>query len=99
MTTALQIMTRSMRLAGVIGKGESLDADESADGLAALNSMLESWQTDRLFVYQIREDKFTLLTGFFGYTVGTGGDFNIPRPVKLEDTCFILKDNVQYPVG
>ena len=59
MTTATQIITRAMRLARVIGKGETPDADESADGLQALNTMLDSWQIKRLFVYQIREESFT----------------------------------------
>jgi hypothetical protein len=44
-TTAIDLITRSMRLARVLSKGEPLDADESADGLAALNSMMASLST------------------------------------------------------
>lgn len=99
MTTAVGMITRSMRLAGVIGKGETPDADESADGLVALNAMLDSWKLDRLFVYRITENSFTLNVGFNSYTVGPGGNFNMDRPVKVEDSCFILLSNIQYAVN
>lgn len=87
-----------MRLATVIGKGEAPDTDESADGLVALNAMLDSWRLDRLLVFRITENSFTLTPGFSTYSVGVGGNFNIERPIKLEDTCFILLNNIQYAV-
>lgn len=99
MTTAVEMITRAMRLATVIGKGEAPDADESADGLVALNAMLDSWELDRLFVYRITENSFTLNVGFNSYTVGPGGNFNMDRPVKVEDSCFILLSNIQYAVN
>lgn len=99
MTTAVGMITRAMRVATVIGKGEAPDSDESADGLTALNAMLDSWKLDRLFVYRIAENSFTLNVGFNSYTIGVGGNFNIERPVKLEDSCFILVSNIQYPVA
>lgn len=98
MTTAVGLITRAMRLATVIGKGEAPDADESADGLTALNAMLDSWKLDRLFVYRIVENSFTLTVGFDSYTVGSGGNFNIERPDSVEDSCFILLSNIQYAV-
>lgn len=99
MTTAVGMITRAMRVATVIGKGETPDADESADGLVALNAMLDSWKLDRLFVYRITENSFTLNVGFNSYTVGPGGNFNMDRPVKVEDSCFILLSNIQYAVN
>lgn len=98
MATALGIITRAMRLAGVIGKGETPDADESADGLVALNSMLDSWQIESLFVSQILEESFTLTSGFDAFTIGSGGNFNTTRPAKVVDTCFILLSNIIYNV-
>ena len=98
MTTAVGMITRAMRLAGVINKGETLDSDEAADGLACLNSMLPSWSTERLFIYQVVESTFNLVAGSEAYTIGSGGNFNVSRPDRLEDSCFILLSDVIYPV-
>lgn len=87
-TTALSMITRSMRLAGVLSKGEQPDADEAQDGLDALNTMLESWSTERLFAYYIPEETLTL-TSASVYTVGPGGDLNTDRPTRIEDANFI----------
>ena len=97
MATALSMITRSMRLAGVIGKGEALDSDEAADGLAALNAMLDSWQLERLFVYQIVQGSHTWASGA-SKTIGSSGDLNTTRPNRI-DSAFIVDSNSQwYPL-
>jgi hypothetical protein len=107
MTTASDIVSRSLRLIGVLGQGRrTLTANELADGIDALNSMLESFSLERLMVYQILEENFSLVIGTGSYTIGTGGTFNTTRPVKIEnaflrdssnnDYSLALIDNAQY---
>lgn len=98
MATALDMITRAMRLAGVIGKGESPSDDEAADGLEALNSMLDSWQTERLFVYQISENSFTWGSGNQSRTVGAAGNFVMARPAQVDDSTYFVQNNISYPV-
>lgn len=43
MTQVRDIVTRSMRLLGVLQSGENPSAEESEDGMAALNDMLNAW--------------------------------------------------------
>lgn len=95
MATALQMMTRSMRLAGVIGKGESLDNDEAQDGLTALNSMLDSWKIDRLFVYQIVQSSYTWPSATSSRTIGSGGNFSTTRPDRIQ-SAFVVDSNSQW---
>lgn len=97
MPTALQLITRSMRIARVIGKGETLDDDEAADGLTALNAMLDSWQIERLFVYQIRSETFTWAGNDQTQTVGSGGDFNTDLPTRVADDCSFTSGGIDYP--
>lgn len=97
MATALDLITRSMRLAGTIGKGEIPDADEAQDGLEALNAMLDSWQIERLFVYQIRAEQFTWDANDQTQTVGSGGDFNTDLPTRIDDSCSFTIDSVDFP--
>ena len=96
MATALDMITRSMRLAKVIGTKEALTNDEAADGLNALNTMLEAWTLDRLSVYQIIRATKVLTASDGNYTVGAGGDIDIPRPNKLEDSCFIRVGTIDH---
>lgn len=98
MATALTIITRSMRLARVIGKGETLDPDESADGLYALNSMLDSWQTERLFVYSIRDESFTWTASAASRTVGAAGDFVTDRPSRVDRSSYFTISGIDYPI-
>ena len=98
MATALSMITRSMRLAGVIGKGEALDSDEAADGLTALNTMLDSWKLERLFVYQIAQGSYTWPAATTSRTIGSGGNFTDQRPDRI-DSAFVVDSNSQwYPL-
>ena len=99
MATAQTIVDRAARLVGGVSSGESCTADESADGLIALNAMLESWQIDKLFVYAFTDTAFTLVPTDASYTVGPAGNFALtPRPHKIEE-CFVRVSNEDYPVA
>lgn len=43
MATANQIISRSLRLLGVLDAGEALDANDAQDALETLNAMLAEW--------------------------------------------------------
>lgn len=43
MATVLDIITRAFRKLGISGEGEVLSAEAAAEGLDALNDMLEGW--------------------------------------------------------
>lgn len=98
MASAIDIITRSMRLAGTIGKGEIPDDDEAQDGLEALNAMLDSWQIQRLFVYQIRSEQFTWTANEQDQTVGAAGDFATDLPTRVADDCSFTVNSIDYPV-
>jgi len=82
--TALQVISRSMRLLQVLPPDANPTAQESADGLYALNSMLDAWGIERLMVYQIQQANYSWAAGASSKTIGSGGDFNASRPAKIE---------------
>lgn len=98
MTTAIGLITRSMRLSGAIGKGETPDSDEAADGLVALNSMLASFSTERLQIPYIVEESLTMVPGTAAYTMGASGNLNTTRPTRIEDSCFIRYNSIDTPL-
>lgn len=97
MSTAADIIDRSLRLLGQIGSGESASAAEAADGLEALNGLAESWRNERLMCFAMQEESLTLANGDASYTIGTSGDLNTTRPVAIEG-AWIVDDDISHPV-
>lgn len=95
--TALDIIKRAMRICGVIGQNETPTSSEADDGLVALNDMLDSWSTDRTYIFSILQENFPLVAGTVTYTVGIGGDFNTTRPVAI-DNIFTRLNGTDYPM-
>lgn len=98
MTTALDLINRGLRLIGAKDPEEEATATEAADGLISLNSMLDSWAIDRLFVYRLAETTYNWPAAQVSATVGSGGNINITRPVRVEDS-YIISNSVSYVVA
>lgn len=97
MATAATIISRAMRLLGVLESGGTASSDELADGLTALNAMIDSWNNDRLAIYALQDESLTLVSGTGSYTIGSGGDLNTTRPVAIE-SAYVRVSSLDYPV-
>lgn len=97
MTTALDIITRAAKIIGVLHKSETMDSDESADGLVALNDMIASWSNNSLIIYARTWENFTLAGGTASYLIGTGQTFNTAKPLKIV-AAFIRSGGIDYPL-
>lgn len=87
------LISSSLRLLGVLQQGQTIDAYQAQGGLKALNTMLDSWSTESLSVMGMNPHIVTLANAQQSYTVGPGGDINIPRPVLVQDVSAV------YPTG
>lgn len=96
MTTALDIITRSLVTINAIQAGETPSAQEAADGLVSLNDLMESLSNEGLTISEVGLESFSL-TGSTSYTIGTGGVFNTARPVKVTNAYYTL-GGVDYGV-
>lgn len=84
MTTANQLITRSMQALGILGRTEVPSAAESNDALVCFNAMLDSWSNgEDMLSYVVLERSFTLQIGVQSYTIGTGGTINVSRPADI----------------
>lgn len=92
---ASRILERSLRLIGVLQAAEAMDAEDAQDALDVLNGMLEAWRLDSLLVYARLRYLFALTAGQAQYTVGVGGQFNIERPVRIEDARYVTNSGPQ----
>lgn len=96
MATTLDIIKRSMRLVGALGEDEDAPSDsEASDALDVLNSMLDGWATERLMLYQEQSENFSWPSATTSRTIGSGGNFNTTRPLKIE-SAFVRNNNIDY---
>ena len=89
MAAVSTLILRSMRMIGEKERGATLDANEQVECLAELNTFMDACATERLLCYQITEDTLALTTSTNSYTIGSGGAFNVTRPTKVVDPCFV----------
>ena len=88
--TANELIGRSLKTIGVLASGETADNDSVADSLVVLNNMVDSWGTNRLTIYTVTRNVLDLTASTQEYTIGTGGTFNIVRPITIERASIIL---------
>lgn len=92
---ASRLLERSLRLIGALQAAEPMEPEDAQDALDVLNGMLEAWRLDSLLVYARLRYTFALTAGLGQYTVGAGGNFNIPRPVRIEDAKYVTGSGAQ----
>lgn len=85
--TPLDVITFSLKAAGVVGVGQTAAAEDANDAFTAMNGMLAQWQRKRWLIWHLN-DVSIVCTGAQSYSVGPGGDFNIMRPDRLEGAYF-----------
>jgi len=97
MATINDLIKQAYRKLNVVGIGENLDAYQLTEGLGAVNSLIDSWNTDKLIpFYNARED-FNLVSGTQSYTIGSGGVFNTTRPIEILSAS-VTDTGLSYPV-
>lgn len=97
MTTALDVIKRSMRLIEVYAIGEDPTADEAQDGLTALNALLGTY-ANSMIVYAKTLDVIPLVASQTSVTVGPTGTFVTTRPAKVLNESYIEYQGVSYPL-
>ena len=88
MASAGEIINGSLRLIGALAEGEVPSAETSADALMAMNQMIDSWNTERLMIYNTIDQQFTWPSDQITQTLGPTGDFVGLRPVALDDSTY-----------
>ena len=97
--TAGDQINRALRLLGVLAEGETPSAATSQDALTALNQMIDSWNTERLSVFNTQDQIYTWPAGQITRTLGPSGDFTGNRPVLLDDATYYRDPGTNVSFG
>ena len=95
MATVLDIVTRALNRSGILTKTETPTNDEAQDGLNALNDLLESWGNSTSLTFSRVTESFALTDSVASYTIGSGGDFDTTRPLKIVQ-AHVRQSNIDY---
>ena len=98
MPTAQQILTRSAKAIGYLGRTEVLTAQDANDGLDALNSLVQSWAGENLMSYANQTITHTLVPNTSSYSIGSGGDINTTRPDNITQAWIRDDNSLDYPM-
>lgn len=82
-TTFADLISLSLRNAGVVGVGQTALAQDMTDACATLNNMIAQWQQRRYLVYHLIEETVEC-DGSQSYSIGPGGDIDVvQRPAAI----------------
>jgi len=84
-----------MKLAKLIGSGETPTAEEAADALATLSDILENWGTEPMSLWGTANFVGSTVGGQGTYTIGPGGNFNTTRPSQI-NAAFVNFNGVDF---
>lgn len=99
MASAGDLINGALRLLGVLAEGETPSAETSADALTAMNQMIDSWNTERLSIYNTQDQTFNWPTDKITRTLGPTGNFVGNRPVLLEDSTYYRDPSTNVSFG
>lgn len=100
MTTVRDLLTDALLQLGVLDPTEQLDGTAAASALRELNRMLSGWANDDLMIYTVDRRTFAMVANQQDYTIGVGGTFNTPYPVRPGQITLVsvILNGVELPV-
>ena len=101
--TAGDQINRALRLIGMLAEGELPSVETANDCLTALNQMIDSWNTERLSVFNTIDQVFTWPAGDIQRHLGPNGaslgGFDGIRPVLLDDATYYRDPGTNVSFG
>jgi len=86
--TARDMVNLAARSAGILGVGQTILPQDISDIFAMLNGMLAQWSRRRWLIWHLLDIFVPTTGGQQRYSIGTRGDYDFPRPDRLEAAYF-----------
>jgi hypothetical protein len=92
------IIRDALVLCGGLEDTESPSSEQESQARRALNRMVKAWSVKGLKAWCWNEYTLTLVASQASYTLGTGGDLNIDRPLRIENARKVITGTEETPV-
>lgn len=83
---------------GVLDSGEALSTPQLTDALAYTTSMVDNWSVDDPMLLSGSIVAQSFVASQQKYTIGTGQNFNMTRPVEIVSAALILPNGPGMPI-
>jgi hypothetical protein len=97
--TAREMISSAHRLLNLVNAGNALPEAVYQENLQSLNRMIDSWNTERLSVYNTQDQMFEWPTNVITRSLGPSGDFVGNRPVLLDDATYFRDPQTNVSFG
>ena len=102
----IDMISSALRLINVLADGETAPASMAQDALFVTQGMVDSWQAERLMIFNIARNVYSLSAGQQSYNMGLNPpnpwDFGypggVPRPAKIDRMGIIWLGNAAQPL-
>lgn len=98
MTTARDLCTQALDEIGVLGVGQTPLAEDINRVFVRLVRMVAAWQVKRWLIPSLQRIYWNA-DGSKSYSIGLGGDINIPRPTQIKAAYVIQLNTGSNPVS
>lgn len=92
-----EFIAAALRKIRVAKRGFSVSAEDSENGLEALNAMLGNWSAQELMVPAVTRETLALTAGTNPHTIGAGGTLNTAQPTDII-AATIRDSDIDFPV-
>lgn len=98
MVTARDLCIDAISESGALGVGQTPLSEDIEAAFTRLRRIVAVWQTNRWLVPSLQNVKFNS-TGAISYSIGLGGDINIPRPDDIKASYVVQLNTGSNPVS
>ena len=101
MSNLLQVGTGALNSIGMLGAGQTPNAEDGALMLRYANLLLDQWGTKRLYLYYVSARPYSLTAGLSPHTIGpSGATFTAVRPTFVESAqANVPGSNIWLPMS
>ncbi len=94
-----QIISRALRICGLLGQGETATSTQLSEANFALNDIIMSFAADGMPLWKYKDISKVLTVGTASYTLSTsGGTWTTPTPLRVTSAWTVNSSNYSKPM-
>lgn len=98
MATVEDMIKRAFKMVSIVGNSEDFNDNDIDDAFLQVNGIIEQWNSEKTVSYAISKDSFSLVPDQKTYTIGSGGDFDMGRPIEIMNAYLEDVNGSSYPI-